>query len=150
MEMRVAVLTLVMLVSGVSDGSAQQLITMCGPSSGKAYTMDNNQWSNDEGPHASNKATTFFRYPNGEYDIIYKGEIGGGSEREQGSKIFRVHGEDDRLLTLLSVSPQRTTEVFQLTLDASGQGTLIWSIFKNKDGPYGLTFGELSFAKCSR
>lgn len=57
-------------------------------------------------------------------------------------KFFKVHGEDDRLLTLLSVSPQRTTEVFQLTLDASGQGTLIWSIFKNKDGPYGLHLGS--------
>ena len=150
MKMYVAVLTLAMLAGAVGEGSAQQMIATCGPSSGKAYTMDNNQWSDDDGPHASNQGTTILLNSNGEYDILYKGEIGGGSEREQGAKIYKVHGDDGRLLTLLSVSPPRITEVFQLTLDNSGQGTLIWSIFKNKDGPYGLTFGELYFAKCSR
>jgi hypothetical protein len=101
MKMRVAVLALAMLLAAVGEGSAQQVIATCGPSSGKAYTMDNNEWSDDEGPHASNQGTTIL-LNNGEYDIIYKGEIGGGSEREQGAKIYKVHGDDGGLLTLLS------------------------------------------------
>jgi len=150
MKARVAVIGLAALMSMVGEGSAQQVIAICGPSSGRAYTMDNNEWTVDEGQRASNKSTTILRYNNGEYDILYKGEVGGGSEREQGAKISKLNGDDDRLLTLLSVSPPRIAEVFQLTLDNRGEGTLIWSLFKNRDGPFHLTFGELFSAKCSR
>jgi hypothetical protein len=144
MKIFLTMLSLLFLTSVNSEGRAQELIATCGPSSGKAYTMDNNKWSDDEGHEASNKATTFLLYPNGQYDIIYKGQIGGGSEREQGAKIYKVQGEDKNLLTLLSVWPRRTTELFKLTFSPSGEGTLIWSIFKNKDGPFGLTCGEVS------
>ena len=46
--------------------------------------------------------------------------------------------------------PQHVTEVYQLTLNENGRGTLIWSNIKNRSGPLGITRGAVFTTTCNR
>jgi hypothetical protein len=48
------------------------------------------------------------------------------------------------------VYPQHVTEMYQLTLNENGRGTLIWSNVKNRAGPLGITRGFVFTATYDR
>jgi hypothetical protein len=133
----------------VKEAHGQQLITTCGASTGKSYYLEPEKhgWVDDK---ISDGTTTFFRYPNGDYDVLYKDTVGAHSARLDGATVVKVHDEGDNLLTFVVIYQLHVTEVYQLTLDGTGHGTLIWSNIKNRAGPAGITRGMLLTSNCSR
>ena len=128
---------------------AQQLITTCGSAIGKEYNLETNQWSDNIG--VSNQTTAVVRDSNGEYDINYRDVLTSGSVRADGAKVFKVNGSDDERFTLVAVYPQRVIDVYQFTLNANGQGGLIWSSFKNRAGALTpVILGTLLVARCTK
>jgi hypothetical protein len=138
-----------LLLQAIEEAHGQQVITTCGASTGKSYYLEPEKhgWVDDR---ISDGTTTFFRYPGGDYDLLYKDTVGTHSAREGGATVFKVHDEGDNLLTFVVIYPLHVTEVYQLTLDGAGNGTLIWSNIKNRAGPAGITRGMLLTSNCSR
>jgi hypothetical protein len=145
---RVVGLGVLSLVAPVT-ASAQQTITVCGASKGKAFYLEPTQdgWVDDG---ISDGTVTFMRYPSGDYDVVMKNAANAFSARGDGARVVKVHGEDDNVATFVVVYPLHTTEVYQLTLNRSGRGTLIWSSLKNRIAPAGVTRGALFSATCAR
>jgi len=150
---RIALISLVVVYSlaapAVGTAVAQQLITTCGASKGKAYNLEpkKDAWVDDG---ISGGTITFVRYPTGEYDVIVKHSMGSLSAREDGAKVVKANGSSDNVMTLVVSYPLSVTEIYQLTLDARGRGTLLWSNHKNRSGPLGVTRAWLFVAECSR
>ena len=61
-----------------------------------------------------------------------------------------MHGVNDNVATFVVVYPQNVTEVYQLTLNENGRGTLIWSNIKNRAGSLGITRGAVFTTTCNR
>lgn len=116
---------------------------------GKAYYLEPQKhgWVDDG---ISGGTLTFLRYPNGDHDVLIRDAVGARSAREDGAMVVKAHGDDDNLVTIIVVYPLHVTEVYQLTLDASGQGLLIWSNLKNRVAPGGVTRGMTLVSNCSR
>ena len=93
---------------------------------------------------------TFMRYPSGDYDLVIKSAITTITARGDGGKVVKVHGVDDNVATFVVVYPLATTEVYQLTLNAFGHGTLTWAVLKNRAGSLGITRGSVYTATCDR
>lgn len=129
----------------VSNADAQQVITRCGASQGKTFQLEPDKpgWHDDG---ISGGTITFLRLPSGDYDVVFPSF----TARGDGAQVFKVHGTDDRLLTLVAIYPLHVTEVYQLTLDGSGRGTLIWANTKNRAGFRNQVRGFLFVAECSR
>ncbi len=142
-----AITTACILAPGIA--SAQQLITTCGASKGKAFYLEPTKdgWVDDG---ISGGSLTFFRYPSGEYDVIFKDVLQTRSARESGAQVVRVLGHSDTVATFIVVYPIQVAEMYQLTLDDGGRGTLIWSSFKNRSAPLGITRGAVFVSDCSR
>jgi hypothetical protein len=133
---------------------AQEAITVCGASTGKGFYLEPKKnleelgklgWIDDNLPNGS---ITFLRYPSGDYDIVIKSAITTITARGDGGKVVKVHGMDDKVATFVVVYQLATTEVYQLTLNAFGHGTLIWAVLKNRGGSLGITRGSLYTATC--
>lgn len=137
------------VLGGSVTASAQEIITICGASAGKALYIEPKQsgWVDDG---ISNGSLTFMRYPSGDYDVLVKSAGNTFSARGDGAKVVKVHGDDDNIATFVVVYPLHTTEVYQLTLNRSGNGTVIWSNLKNRVAPLGITRGAVFSAACSR
>jgi hypothetical protein len=90
------------------------------------------------------------RYPSGDYDVVVKSVGNTFSARGDGARVVKVHGVDDNVSTFVVVYPLHTTEVYQLTLNGSGRGTLIWTSLKNRVAPLGVTRGAVFSAACDR
>jgi hypothetical protein len=147
----VIVVMLILLQAIIAQYShAQQLITTCGASKGKAYYLEpTHQGWVDDG--ISGGTLTFFRYPNGDYDLLFKDTVGARSAREDGGTVSKIFGDGSKLLTLgVTYAKTSVVEVYQLTLDVNGRGTLIWSNLKNRSGPIGVTRGMVMTSNCSR
>lgn len=145
------VLVLTSVLVSAAPASAEEVITVCGKASGKSFDLESNEWSDDKG--LMNQSTTIVRDDSGNYDILYKDAVTTGSVTADGAKVLKLKGDDDQLLTLVAVYPQRVIEVYQLTLDSNGNGGLIWSSFKNRAGSIvgmPVTLGTLLSAKCSK
>jgi hypothetical protein len=138
-----------MLANGAGHAHGQQLITTCGPSTGKAYYLEPEKhgWVDDG---ISGGEITFLRYPNGDYDLLIKDAAAALSARQDGASVVKLFGDDSKLLTLVVVYPTNVVEVYQLTLDVNGRGILIWSNLKNKSPPLGTTRGWVFISNCSR
>jgi hypothetical protein len=129
--------------------SAQEVITVCGASTGKAFYLEPQKdgWVDDR---ISDGSITFLRYPAGEYDLVVKSVGYTFSARGDGAAVVKVHGVNDNVATFVVVYPQDVTEVYQLTLNENGRGTLIWSNLKVRAGSLGITRGALFTASCNR
>jgi hypothetical protein len=129
--------------------SAQEVITVCGASTGKGFYLEPKKlgFIDDNLPNGS---VTFMRYPSGDYDLVIKSAITTITARGDGGKVVKMHGVDDNVATFVVVYPLATTEVYQLTLNAFGQGTLIWAVLKNRAGSSGITRGSVYTATCGR
>lgn len=133
----------------VGSANAQQVIAICGASKGKAFYLEPTKegWVDDG---ISNGTITFLRNPSGDYDILVKSAGPAFSARGDGAQVVKVHGADESIITLIVIYPLHVTEVYQLTLNANGRGTLIWSNLKNRSAPMGITRGAVFVAECSR
>jgi hypothetical protein len=141
---------LVTLLLTQANAHAQQLITTCGASKGKAYYLEPTKhgWVDDG---ISGGTLTFFRYPNGDYDLLFKDRISSRSARQDGGTVVKVYGDDRQMLTMIVMYPtENVIETFQLTLDGNGRGILIWSNLKNRSGPTRITRGMVLVADCSQ
>ena len=71
--------------------------------------------------------------------------------REDGAKVVRTHGDETGRLTLVAAYGDASiVEVYQLTLNAGGRGTLIWTNVKQLAGPAKVTRGAVFVSECSR
>jgi hypothetical protein len=128
---------------------AQQLITTCGEANGKAYYLEpaNHGWVDDG---VSGGMTSFLRYPDGTYDLLFRDKIGTRSARQDGATVAKVFGDDNKMLTIIvAYLATSVIETYQLTLDGNGRGRLIWSNIKNRSGTMGITRGMLLVSDCS-
>jgi hypothetical protein len=128
---------------------AQQVITVCGASAGYAYFLEpeNHAWQKDG---ISRGTITFLRDSTGNYDVVVKDAMTTFSAKGDGARVIKVGGADDRAFTLLVAYPHPITELYQLTLDSRGRGTLIWAGVKNRAPPLGVTRGTLFTATCAK
>ena len=140
-----AITTTFILVS--ASANAQQVITTCGASKGKAFYLEptKDSWVDDG---ISGGTLTFFKYPSGEYDVIFKDVVRTKSAREGGAQVVKILGSNDTVATFIVVYPIEVAEMYQLTLNERGEGTLIWSSFKNRS--LGITRGAVFVSSCSR
>ncbi len=122
--MRASLLIFALAIVNAVPASAEQVVTVCGSASGKSYDLEANKWTDDSG--VMNSSTTIVRDDRGHYDILYKDAFSSGSVTADGAKILKLKGDDDELLTLVAVYPQRVIEVYQLTLNSNGRGGLIF------------------------
>jgi hypothetical protein len=129
--------------------SAQHVVTVCGASTGYGYYLEprNEGWQTDG---ISRGTITFVRDAQDKYDVVIKDAMTTFSANGDGAKVVRVDGSDDRAFTLLVAYPHPITELYQLTLDQYGRGTLIWASVKNRSPPLGITKGTLFTATCSK
>jgi hypothetical protein len=134
---------------GVTEVAAQQIITTCGASAGYGYYLEPTPdgWIKDA---ISTGTLTFTRDATGAYDVIIKDALTTFSAKADGAQVVKVHGSDDQAFTLVAVYPLTVTEVYQLTLDQGGRGTLIWASLKNRVPPLGVTKGSVFNATCSK
>jgi hypothetical protein len=137
------------LVLGPTLVNAQQVITTCGASKGKKYQLEPKKdgWIDDG---ISNGTLTFIQNKPNEYDIIIKDAITSFSVRGDGATVVKVQGSDNAVMTLVAIYPLHVTEVYQLTLDAAGRGTLIWAVMKNRTPLLGITSGATFISECLR
>ena len=145
----IAFIAVLMANCGINNAYAQQVIAVCGASKGKAFYLEPTKegWVDDG---ISNGTITFLRNPSGDFDVLVKSMGPAFSARGDGAQVVKVHGSDENVLTFIVVYPLHVTEVYQLTLNASGRGTLIWSNLKNRAAPMGVTRGAVFVAECSR
>lgn len=139
-----------LIIAGGSIACAQttSVITVCGAAKGKSVFLQGTSsldWVDDG---VSGGGLTFVR-KRGEYDISIRGAGNNRfTAREDGATITEAPGGSDHVITLIASYPLGTTEVYQLTLDQSGAGTLIWLAAKN--GRAGTTRGSVFTATCRR
>jgi hypothetical protein len=139
---------LLVLLLGVNDVAAQQVVTICGASSGYGYYLEpaGNGWTKDG---ISDGSLTVLRDTAGQYDVVIKSVGNSFTAKGDGAQVFRVDGNYDQRFTLVVVYPLPVTELYQFTLDQSGRGTVIWAAVKN--GLLGkITKGTLFTATCSK
>lgn len=142
-------ITVFALTCGAGSASAQQVITVCGSSTGKSYYLEPTKdgWVDDG---ISGGTIKFLRLATDKYDIVMKSKFNEFSAVGDGATVIRIHGTDDNVSTFIVIYPLHATEVYQLTLNASGRGTLIWSNLKNRFAPMGITRGSVFIAECSK
>jgi hypothetical protein len=129
---------------------AQQVITSCGASKGKGFYLEPQRdgWIDET---ISKGAVTFIRYQE-DYDIILKDAMRTVSMREDGAAVIKTHEADDGRMTFVAAyAATHIVEVYQLTINSRGRGTLIWSSLKNRAGLGSLfTKGSVFVSECAR
>jgi hypothetical protein len=137
------------MLAVVGNANAQQLITTCAASTGKAYYLEPTKdgWVDDG---ISGGSTSFVRYPNGAYDVIFKDLIGTRAASQDGGTVIKIFESSDLLTIVVSYPTTNAIETYQLILDRDGRGTLIWSNIKYRSGPMGITRGMLMVSNCGR
>lgn len=126
---------------------ALEAITVCKGSVGKSYFSAPPQgWIEDK---ISKHTIIFWRDGKDGYDITSDDEYRTFSFKDEGAVIIQVHGGDSGDKTFVVRHPVRTVEVYQLSLDKKGYGTLIWANLKNRPPPAGIIKGSIFTAKCA-
>jgi hypothetical protein len=90
------------LIAG--DVVAQQIITVCGASSGYGYYLEPTRdgWQQDG---IKNGTITVIRDSAGAYDVILKDTMTTFSARGDGAQVVKVDGSDHHRFTLVAVYP---------------------------------------------
>ena len=145
--MRKTFVTLMLAALPLSGASAQQVIAQCGASKGQTVILTSSKliWEDDG---ITNGSFTFVKLKNGKFDIITKDAMKSFSYTDDGASIVALE-EGNNKKTLVVMHSNTVLEVFQLTLEKNGSGTLIWTATKNGAPNSLVTKGSLFTAKCS-
>ena len=121
-----------------------------GASKGKAYYLEPTKdgWVDDG---IGGGTLSFVRYPNGNYDLLFKDRIGTRLATQDGAAVAKVFSDENQTATFVVVYPStNVVETYQLSLDDRGQGILIWSNIEYRSGLAAITRGMLMVSNCSR
>lgn len=145
--MKNTLLPLMLATLPACSASAQQVIAQCGASKGQTVSLESSKlvWENDG---ITNGSLTFIKLANGKFDIITKDVRRSFSYTDDGASIVTLE-EGDNKKTLVVMHSKTVIEVYQLTLEKNGSGTLIWTQTKNGAPISLVTKGSLFTATCS-
>ena len=143
--MRFTILVAVSLCLVASSTSAET-IAHCGKSIGKEYT-GGNKWADVDG---SIFPETTIVQTGPDYDVLFRDPFGMRSVRSERGTVVRVEGYNNREITLVVVYPLGSVETYQLTIDQSGRGQLLWTNLKHFGLVDGKPIGGFYVADCSK
>ena len=79
------------------------------------------------------------------YDLIIKDALATFTALEDGARIIKLEGDDDKAFTLALSYPLGQVEVYRFKLDAAGSGVMLFGMFKDA-----ANRAALFSAKCAR
>jgi len=143
-------LGLIAVVFGLTTefADAMDVVTRCNSLSGKEYYISpKHGWIDNS--QTDDSRTTVIRDSNGKYDIIMSSKS--SSHKEAVDKV--ITDKDGHNLTFIAIFRPEVIRIYQFTLDAHGNGDLIYGEYVRDVymGPLGThTHGNIFTAKCSK
>lgn len=128
--------------------NAMDVVTRCSSLAGKTYNiLPKEGWIDDH--QSDDSSTTVIRDSNGKYDIIMSS--GSSTRKEAVEKV--ITDKDGHNLTFIALFRPEVLRIYQFTLDAHGNGNLIYGEYVRDVymGPLGThTHGNIFTSKCSK